>query len=327
MRHYLLELGNATPTPAGGFDSRGLRDRRLAPEPNTRTGLPLPSMNSLNTEPGPTDRTTVAPEALRDLRGYLLELINADRASFGLLSVVLGSNPAAQEHAEEMLDHSYLSHWGRDGLTPYMRYTLAGGVDYESENGSGVSSPPETESLFRTISPKEKLREIERDWMESPGHRTNILYPWHKKVNLGIACNRIMCAAVQQFEGDYLEFENLPTLSYGVLSTAGKLSVGFELSGIQVWYDQPPHPLTPGQLDKTYCYTLGERPVAFLREPLPPGTYYVVDPDPFTWDACPSPYDFSPGTPRLQSGITVPQTPVVGVSQVTWITAGSWEVA
>ena len=291
-----------------------------ASTPSPTATLPTGATALIN-EPKATGGATVAPESLDDLRVYLLELINADRASLGLSPVVLGSNPAAQEHAEEMLDHSYLSHWGLDGLTPYMRYTLAGGVNYEAENGSGVPAPPESESLYRTISPKEKLREIERDWMESPGHRANILYPWHTNVNLGIACDRITCAAVQQFEGDYIEFEKPPALSSGVFSMAGKLSGGFELSGVQVWYHQLPHPLTFGQLDKTYCYTIGERPVAFLREPLPPETYYVPSPDPFTWDSCPSPYDVSPDTPHLAPGVTVPQTPEAGSSQVTWVTA------
>ena len=64
--------------------------------------------------------------------------------------------------------------------------------------------------------------------------------------------------------------------------------------------------------------------MAFLREPLAPGTHYVPDPDPFTWDACPSPYDVSPDAPRIEPGITFPQRPLSGSSQVTWITARSW---
>ena len=290
---------------------------------NPASSRASPLINETNSTGG----LTGASESLDDLRAYLLELINGDRTSAGLSQVVLGSNPAAQEHAEEMLEHSYLSHWGLDGMTPYMRYTLAGGVNYEAENGSGVPAPPEMESLYRTISPKEKLREIERDWMGSPGHRKNILYPWHKKVNLGIACNRITCAAVQQFEGDYIEFDTPPTLSSGVLSMTGKLSGGFQLSSIQVWYHQPHHPLTLGQLDKTYCYTIGESPVAFLRTPLLPGTYYPLDADSFTWDDCPSPYEVSPDTPRPKPGFAFPQTPLVGISKVTWVTALMWRVA
>ena len=85
--------------------------------------------------------------------------------------------------------------------------------------------------------------------------------------------------------------------------------------------------MTLGQLDTTRCYSMGERPVAFLREPLPQGTYYVSDTDLFTWDSCASPYDVSPDAPLLKPGTTVPQSPVAGSRQVTWITTILWSVA
>ena len=49
----------------------------------------------------------------------------------------LGANTAAQNHAEAMLKGNFFGHWGLDGLTPNMRYTLAGGSDYVSENAVG----------------------------------------------------------------------------------------------------------------------------------------------------------------------------------------------
>ncbi|MCH7605797.1 MAG: CAP domain-containing protein [Chloroflexi bacterium] len=258
----------------------------------------------------------------------MLDLINRDRQANGLGSVTLGDNPAAQEHAEEMLAHSYLSHWGLDGIKPYMRYTLAGGVNYEAENASGVSTPPFPGLSYRTISPKEELRNTEQGWMRSAGHRSNILNPLHKKVNLGIACSRTTCAVIQQFEGDYIEFEQSPTLSSGVLSVAGKLLGSFEFSSIQVWYDPSPHPLTLGQLDRTYCYSAGRSPVAFIREPLPSGTYYLPDLEPYKWDKCPSPYDVPPDAPRLPTGLTVPQRTKFGIIlKVPWVTARSWKVS
>ena len=70
----------------------------------------------------------------RELYDYLLGLINADRVANGLLPVSLGSNPAAQKHADEMFTNDYISHWGLDGMKPYMRYTLEGGYSYSSEN-------------------------------------------------------------------------------------------------------------------------------------------------------------------------------------------------
>ena len=287
------------------------------PVPTQQASLPALSPSAM-----PTAST------LPDLKRYLLGLINLDRAANGLSPVKLGDNPAAQQHAEEMLEHSYLSHWGLDGMKPYMRYTLAGGVNYEAENNSGVSSAPVQGLRYRTISPQDEVKEAEEGLMDSTGHRANILKPWHKRVNLGIACNRITCAVVQQFEGDYIAFDELPTISGGVFSVAGRLSGGVEFDKIDIWYDPPPHLLTLGQLDTTYCYTLGETLVAMLRAPLPPGMSYVPDNDPFTWHGCSSPYDVSPDTPRRTPFLAVPQSPSIGLLlQVPWVTAGSWQVS
>ena len=51
----------------------------------------------------------------------MLTLINRDREANGLAPVILGTNTAAQSHAEEELANGYISHWGMDGMKPYMR--------------------------------------------------------------------------------------------------------------------------------------------------------------------------------------------------------------
>ena len=72
------------------------------------------------------------------LKTYMLDLINAARAAAGVDALTLGENDAAQLHAEASLAGCYSSHWGRDGLKPYMRYSLAGGYQANSENGLGA---------------------------------------------------------------------------------------------------------------------------------------------------------------------------------------------
>ena len=47
---------------------------------------------------------------------------------------------AAQLHAESLPESCFSSHWGIDGLKPYMRYSLAGGYQRNGENGNGVYS-------------------------------------------------------------------------------------------------------------------------------------------------------------------------------------------
>ena len=67
----------------------------------------------------------------------MLEKINFERTKAGVPIVELGDNVAAQLHAESALENCYASHWGIDGLKPYMRYSLAGGYQSNAENGHG----------------------------------------------------------------------------------------------------------------------------------------------------------------------------------------------
>ena len=74
----------------------------------------------------------------------LLDLINEARANAGSPPVVMGTNRAAQIHANSALAGCFSSHWGLDGTKPYMRYTLAGGYQAVVENfaGPGVCTSP-----------------------------------------------------------------------------------------------------------------------------------------------------------------------------------------
>jgi len=212
-----------------------------------------------------------------ELVAYALELINRDREANGLGPVTLGSNTAAQKHAEERLANRYGSHWGMDGLKPYMRYTLAGGENYEAENGFF------TETIWyggRDPSyrrdPKEMLEQAQESLMTSPGHRKNILDKWHKKVNLGIAYDNERLDLVQQFEGDYINFSKLPSISGNILSMTGKVTIG-TIENVTLHYDPLPEPLSPEQLNSPpydYAYGLGEK-VGFIVSPLPPNYYYI----------------------------------------------------
>ncbi len=282
-------------------------------------------------------QTTSTPAKLTDWYQIMLDLINKDRSSAGLLPVVLGSNPAAQQHAEEMLKNSYLSHWGVDGLKPYMRYTLAGGINYEAENVSGIDGPLPPGN-YSKISVPQELAETERGFMNSQGHRDNILNKWRKKVNLGIACDDNTCAVVQQFEGDYVEFTKRPFLepANGAISIAGRLMGGFKFDGIDVRHDRPTHPLTFGQLGKTYAYTIG-KPIAVIVEPPPPRSFYKEEFVTFSSIGEISPYDIDPNTPRPTSCVSSnfsiclrlsPPPQAIYLSQpVPLVVATTWDIS
>ncbi len=206
----------------------------------------------------------------------MLGLINSDRKAAGLNPVVLNYNAAAQQHAQDMLDKNYqAAHWGTDGYKPYMRYTLAGGLNYEKENSAYSSSSA-------AIDVKDEIKQLQYKMMYDDaasnwGHKENILNKWHKKVNLGIAFNTNTVGLVQQFEGDYVEFSRPPAITGNMLSLTGHfLRADIKLNNISIAYDSPPQPLTSAQLtnDPQYHrYGLGDR-LGMIFPPAPAGQLY-----------------------------------------------------
>ena len=251
--------------------------------------------------------------------------------------MTLNNNEASQKHADAMLKHGFVGHWGLDGLMPSMRYTLAGGTNYMKENTSGVRGIRDADwgPQYRKRGWRESLDEIHQGLLYSPGHRRNVLDKWHKKVSLGIACNKYTCSVVQSFEGDYVEFTKPPSISgAGVLTFSGRLKGGFIMSNVQVWYHEPPHALTLGQMDATYAYSVGQEPATFVIEPAPPGSYYSeinLLSTFYTWTGGVDPYSVSPHAPRdsnVSKGIPLPrlQLPELKHKAVPWTIADRWEV-
>jgi hypothetical protein len=105
----------------------------------------------------------------------LLNLTNAERQRAGLPPLRLSSQlgPAAQGHAEDMARNNYFNHQGLNGSTPSDRATAVGyRYSYVGENISAGNKTP-----TQTI----------QQWMNSPGHRQNILNPSYTEIGFGYA--------------------------------------------------------------------------------------------------------------------------------------------
>ena len=275
----------------------------------------------------------------REEKLYMLQLINVEREQAGLNPVTLGDNIAAQLHAEAALENCFSSHWGIDGLKPYMRYSLAGGYQSNGENASGLDYCIKSFQGYRPLSNIDsEIEETMAGWMESPGHRSNILDFWHRKVNIGIAWDRYNVAMYQHFEGDYVEYAQVPTIVDGVLSFSGRTKHRIRFRsprdlGVQVYYDPPPARLTRGQVASTYCYDNGLR-VAGLREPLTGNAYWTTSSYQETYEPCPSPYAVPADAPaprsaeeadRLwQQAYAASKAAAVRTIRVPWVTASHW---
>ena len=326
-----------------GLTAAAMSPVLTTPRP-TPTGVLMPTTAPMTIQtPVPTathqPALAVSPDQRHiEEKRYMLSLINAERKKAGVGAVALGTNIAAQLHAESGLDNCFSSHWGVDGLKPYMRYSLAGGSQSNGENGSGLDYCIKAADGYAANSPiKREIDETMAGWMRSPGHRRNLLDPQHKKVNIGIAWDNYNTQMYQHFEGDYVEYNRLPSIENGVLSFSGKTRNGARFNadtGQQIYYDAPPHPLTRGQVARTYCYDSGQL-VAGLRKPLTGGWRYDTHEFSRTYSPCPSPYDVPTDAPAARShneahrlwqeAYNASQSRQPQSITVPWITAEKWD--
>ncbi|HTG94573.1 MAG TPA: CAP domain-containing protein, partial [Pyrinomonadaceae bacterium] len=123
-------------------------------------------------------------KTLNQLRNNLLQMVNEERAVAKLSQLAIDAlaTEVATRHAREMAQHRYVSHWNREGLKPYQRYSLAGGFHATQENISAADNTWSSE-----------LKDLEQDtsylhlrlYNETPpndGHRKAILAPQHTHV-------------------------------------------------------------------------------------------------------------------------------------------------
>lgn len=243
-------------------------------------------------------------ERLVELRRLAVDLINQDRSDHDLPPVELGSNIAAQLHAEDMLDHEYFGHWWKDGRKPYMVYTQTGGRSYVAENvavdGWTNERWDEEDCDFFLVNcvvpePDEAVERAEwgmmyDDAQSNWGQRDNILGSTHRLVNLGIAWNERQTIFVQHFEGGDVAADGPPQLGVdGTLSLKlTKLADGLEIANVvSVYYDPPPSQKTPAQIEGLDSYCLGggftticAEPIATILQPPRLGSLYSnLEPD------------------------------------------------
>ena len=250
----------------------------------------------------PSDTTTEPPRLRNvDEKRHMLDLINEARGRAGVPPVAMGTNNVAQAQGDQLLEDCVMSHWGTDGLKPYMRYSLAGGYQVNGENVFSRNECGLADTLLGwNAEPTEMVADTVEGWLESPGHRETMLSPDYQKVNIGLAWDRNTFKAIQHFEGDYVEMNKFPVIEDGILELEGSLGRDYTFDGTVplmavIVYDPRPRKLTAGQLARTYCYGHGE----FIAALIPPSrlledefefTFSMEEPSASTrtmWDRAP----------------------------------------
>ncbi|MGJ8547386.1 MAG: CAP domain-containing protein [Sulfitobacter sp.] len=127
------------------------------------------------------------PTAASSFEHALLELINASRAAEGLgaLTMELNLNQSANDHSQWMTDTTTFSHTGVGNSTSRERMEDAG-LDLSGSWGTAENIAAHPGYNSENDSPAAQARAIHEAFMDSPGHRANIMNPSFTHVGIGI---------------------------------------------------------------------------------------------------------------------------------------------
>ncbi|KST65346.1 hypothetical protein BC008_21940 [Mastigocoleus testarum BC008] len=103
----------------------------------------------------------------------VLRLTNQERTKFALEPLVLGTelSQISQNHSLDMAINDFFSHKSPDGSSAVERAEAQGYLyPYIGENIAAGYSTPEA---------------VVAAWMNSPGHRRNILNPYYEEIGIG----------------------------------------------------------------------------------------------------------------------------------------------
>ncbi len=122
---------------------------------------------------------TAGPEAERGtLERVIVDEINAVRAEHGLRALTpnVELRAVARGHSETMAEGDFMAHESPDGSMPADRIRAAGiGFRLSGEN------------VARSRRALGAIHGVVEEWMESPGHRHNILTPDFRETAVGVA--------------------------------------------------------------------------------------------------------------------------------------------
>ena len=122
-----------------------------------------------DTEPAPDN------SGVSDLEQQVVDLVNQERAAYGLAPLTLNTElcNGARLKSPDMLDNGYFSH-----------YSPTYGSPFEMMTTLGIDRWGAAENIARG---QKTAEEVMNSWMNSPGHRANILSEEYSDIGVGYA--------------------------------------------------------------------------------------------------------------------------------------------
>jgi uncharacterized protein YkwD len=145
--------------------------------PYVTTGVMVTKTVTHKTTTTTAPATTTAPTPPPTQGQQVFTLVNQARAQAGCKPLV--NDPrlatAAQQHSDDMANRNYFSHTTPEGVTFDKRETAAG---YPSPGGENIAQGQTT------------AQQVMTDWMNSSGHRANILNCTFAAIGIGVNTHR-----------------------------------------------------------------------------------------------------------------------------------------
>jgi len=230
---------------------------------------------------GPDRGAIVYEERAPEAKRTLLARLNGDRRRHGLppLAYDLVGAKAGDAFCQDAATRAFSGHWDLEGRPPYLRWAMAGGVDYHGENASSLSrigspvAPSEIEGLL--------LAAHARMMAETPpddGHRRAILDPAWTHVGFGVGWVGGEFRMTEEFSRRVVDWVDLPA---GPVRAGGsapfglKLPQGWKPAAIDVCFESAPSPLSRAEIARRSSYAFP--PSTMKLRPLLPGPYRYDD--------------------------------------------------
>ncbi|TVR68072.1 MAG: CAP domain-containing protein [Spirochaetaceae bacterium] len=175
------------------------------------TPIRFPESASTSITERADDRDEMAQNEFARAEAEVLRLVNERRAEHELAPLIAHEELAllSRMHSTDMGSRGYYSHVDPDGVTPNERITDALSDRYYLMGTSENIAYRESSRGFDGTTDAELARLFMEGWMNSPGHRANILRPESTHIGIGLARSGNRIYATQKFMQFLVRLENV----------------------------------------------------------------------------------------------------------------------
>lgn len=191
----ILALGLLAAITGGKKSGSSPDAAKAAPsQPTQTTPSTTTQTNQTTTKPSTSVSITTKPatstpssySGVTSAEQQAFNLLNADRAVNGLPALKLNTKLTvlARDYAQDMINRDFFSHYNPEGQSPF---------DRMSQYGISYRYAGENLAINRSVEDAEKA------FMNSPGHRANILNANYSEVGIGVKYDGSTVYVVQEF--------------------------------------------------------------------------------------------------------------------------------